>query len=94
MGEAAWLLRDTHQGLERLLGLLTRNVITCSELADETAAWMAESAKRYADLQPQLADLSLLYLAERERIGTIFTLDRRDFTVFRDRQGKAFTLIP
>jgi hypothetical protein len=55
---------------------------------------MDDCGKRYSDLRPQLADLSLLYLAQRERIGTVFTLDRRDFTVFRDHRGRAFNLIP
>ena len=49
---------------------------------------------KYQDLRPQLADACLCYLAEREGIRTIFTLDRRDFSVIVDRQGKPFRRVP
>jgi hypothetical protein len=38
-----------------------------------------ELMAKYESLRPQLADAALAYLAEREGIDTIFTLDRRDF---------------
>lgn len=55
---------------------------------------IADLAQKYHDLTPQLADLSLVYLAAREKLSVIFTLDRRDFTVFRQTSGAAFTLLP
>jgi len=36
---------------------------------------------QYASLGAQLAAAALMLIAEREGIGTIFTLDRRDFSV-------------
>src|ERR671925_2093053 len=39
--------------------------------------------KRYRKLGAQLADAALIHLAEREGISVVFTLDRRDFTVYR-----------
>ena len=41
-----------------------------------------------------LADAALLYLAEREKIDTIFTLDRRDFSVYRSSRKRAFRVVP
>jgi len=41
-----------------------------------------------------LADASLVRLAEREHLQTVFTLDHRDFRVYRLPHGKHFTLIP
>ena len=38
---------------------------------------------QYADLPMDLADAALIRVAEREGIRTIFTLDRRDFSVYR-----------
>ena len=32
----------------------------------------------------------MVYLAERENIETIFTLDRRDFSVYRRSRGRVF----
>jgi predicted nucleic acid-binding protein len=42
----------------------------------------------------QLADASLVYLANREGIETMFTLDRRDFGALRLARGKKLRLIP
>jgi uncharacterized protein len=50
--------------------------------------------KKYASLQPQFTDAMLVYLANRENIETIFTLDRRDFSVYRSARKKPFRLLP
>jgi hypothetical protein len=55
---------------------------------------IAQILNRYSGLQPQLADASLVYLAERENINTIFTLDRRDFSAYRAARKRAFRIIP
>jgi predicted nucleic acid-binding protein len=39
--------------------------------------------KKYANRPMDLADAALLRVAEREGIGKIFTVDRRDFSVYR-----------
>ncbi len=38
--------------------------------------------------------LDTVYLVERQAIETVFTLDRRDFTVYRFGKNKSFTIIP
>lgn len=55
---------------------------------------MASCLQKYCDLQPQLADVSLVYLAERDGISTVFTLDRRDFSVYRIKQNQPLDLLP
>ena len=50
--------------------------------------------KRYAQLRPQLADAALVYLADREKIDTIFTLERRDFSAYRPARRTRFRLQP
>jgi predicted nucleic acid-binding protein len=47
-----------------------------------------------SDLGIQLADASLVHLANREGIDTIFTLDRRDFSVMRKAGGRKLRLLP
>ncbi len=42
----------------------------------------------------QIADVSLCYLAETFNINTIFTLDRRDFQVYKINRNQSFTIIP
>ncbi len=50
--------------------------------------------KRYANLRPQFADATLVHLANREDLRTIFTLDRRDFSVYRTTRKRAFKILP
>ncbi|MBN1341817.1 MAG: hypothetical protein JXQ73_04015 [Phycisphaerae bacterium] len=64
------------------------------ELDADAPPWMATFMDRYQKLGAQLADASLVYLAEREGIETVFTLDRRDFLVYRVRGDKTLNLIP
>jgi predicted nucleic acid-binding protein len=68
--------------------------VFCPSLEASAAEWIAACHQRYADLKPQLADLTLLYLAEREGINTVFTLDRRDFLVFKTGSNQTLRLIP
>ena len=63
-------------------------------LTETDAIAMAEIMDRYADQHFQLADVSLMHLADRNQISTVFTLDRRDFRVFQTKQGIALDLIP
>ncbi|MFH1562514.1 MAG: hypothetical protein ABIF11_03730 [Nitrospirota bacterium] len=50
--------------------------------------------KKYYDLPMDLADASILVLAEEKRITTIFTLDHRDFRVYVPTHTPSFFLIP
>jgi predicted nucleic acid-binding protein len=55
---------------------------------------MAELVDTYADLRLGGVDASVVALAERLKVATIATLNRRDFTVVRPRHIRAFTLLP
>lgn len=55
---------------------------------------MAEVLRKYAELDLDAADASIIALAERLRITTIATVDHRDFTVVRPLHTKAFDLVP
>jgi len=50
--------------------------------------------EQYENLDPQLADACLVYLAHRENIDTVFTLDRRDFSVYRTSRKRPFQIVP
>jgi uncharacterized protein len=92
--EAAWLLRSHPRAIERLLLGSDGSFLELAHLSGTEAIPIAEILNRYAGLRPQLADASLVYLAERENINTIFTLDRRDFAVYRTSRKRAFRIIP
>jgi len=53
---------------------------------------MAELFRKYADQDPDWADLALVWLAERLAIARIATLDVADFSVYRINGRKRFEL--
>ena len=92
--EAAWLLRNDLPAVQRLLAGFDVGLLELLPLDEEAAPWLSSFVARYVNLGVQLADACLVYLAEREGIDTVFTLDRRDFTVYRFGKNKSFTFIP
>ncbi len=92
--EAGWILRNDRGGARRLLALVEEELINPVELGAETASWMSTFFDRFHDQEPQIADASLIYLAEREGIDTVFTLDQRDFWVYRTTDGRALRIVP
>jgi len=55
--------------------------------------YAVELMRRYRDLPMDLADATLVALAEERGLGTVFSLDR-DFQVYRLARGKSFKVVP
>lgn len=92
--EAMWLLRDSFEEQQRLLETFDTGLVQLLHIDESAVPSVRAMLDRYRSLHPQLADLCLVYLADREAIQTIFTLDRRDFRVYRYRGRSAFRLLP
>lgn len=92
--EAMYLLSFSWKAQDALCEMLDRSVIRVLTLADEDVSRMRVLMKKYKDLPMDLADAALVAVAERERIRRIFTLDRRDFGVYRQAKLGRFILLP
>ena len=92
--EAAWLLRRERTAISKLLAGVEAGLLQILDVQGSELAAIDKLLIRYRDLTPQLADLTLVYLAQREDLETIFTLDRRDFSVFRKKGRSGFQLLP
>src|ERR1700733_8405906 len=92
--EAAWLLRHFPNAIQRLLRSAETGFLELLTQDGAEAKAIATLMKRYASMRPQLADAALVHLAGRERIETIFTLDRRDFAIYRGAGRRSFKLLP
>ena len=55
---------------------------------------MRDLMKKYRMLPMDLADAALVAVAERERIRRIFTVDRRDFSLYRPAKIGKFMIVP
>ena len=92
--EAAWLLRSNPSLVEGMLTAGTGGLFKILALNEEDGAAIAGILARYRRLKPQLADAALVHLAGREGIDTVFTLDRRDFSVYRISGMRPFRILP
>jgi len=94
LAEAAWLLRRDRRDIDRLMQTVEDGDVQPVPLDRSAAAWVRRFLDRYADLSPQVADASLMYLAETLGCDEVFTLDRRDFSVFRRENGDPLRIVP
>ena len=92
--EAAWLLRRHPERVRELLQACGGSPYQILLLDTNDVSALNGVLAKYEDQRIQLADACLLHLAERERIEHLFTLDRRDFTVFRTASNKSLELLP
>ncbi len=92
--EAGWLLRHQATAMERLLGSFEAGLLRLVVLDENAVPWIANFLQRYRKIGAQVADAALVYLAEREGIETVFTLDRRDFSIFRLSRNRSLRLLP
>ena len=93
--EAMYLIGRTFgwPGQANLWRLVEQGALQLVELSDDRAARMRALMEQYHDLPMDLADASLVALAEERRLDRIFTLDA-DFRVYRLPRGRSFTIIP
>jgi predicted nucleic acid-binding protein len=61
--------------------------LTLAELPAAVASGLADRMDKYADLPMDLADATLVWLAEHTGILEVLTLDRRDFGIYRTARG-------
>jgi hypothetical protein len=92
--ETAWMIRERPSAILRLLDDISQGGIVIPSLGDADIRAIARILERYRDLKPQLADATIVHLAEREGADAIFTLDRRDFSVYRTTRRRAFRILP
>ena len=81
--EAMYLLNDLPAAQEALWEMLVRKAVGLLPLGLVDLPRIRELLRKYADRPMDLADAALIRIAEREGIRKIFTVDERDFAVYR-----------
>lgn len=69
---------------------VANGIINVIELGSDDALRMAELMEKYADLPMDLADASLVILAEQLGHGRILSTDQRDFHAYRWKNHQPF----
>ncbi|HKQ81188.1 MAG TPA: PIN domain-containing protein [Steroidobacteraceae bacterium] len=94
--EAFHLLSPGSVGAANLIHFIADGGLTLWFLDPETMDRSFELMQQYADQPMDLADASLVAMAEAENLHKVFTIDRRDFTTYRIKRGhrlRTFELI-
>lgn len=92
--EAMYLLDFSWEAQHALFEMITSRVLDVMPLGAPDVPRLRDLMWKYRDLPMDLADAALVRIAERERILRIFTLDRRDFTVYRPARIGRFSILP
>lgn len=92
--EAMYLLGDLPKGQEALWEMLVRGAIQLLPLDKADVPRIRELMRKYASRPMDMADASLVRVAERDGIRKIFTIDKKDFTIYRLHGRISFTVIP
>jgi predicted nucleic acid-binding protein len=92
--EAMYMLGFSWQAQEALWELVEKEAVWILSLDSTDVPRMIELMRRYRDLPMDLADAALVRVAERERLRRIFTVDRRDFEVYRPARLGRFSILP
>jgi len=94
LSEVAWLLRRYPRVIQQLLNSSGNGFLSLLPLTSEDAKAIGAMMLKSENIRPQLADARLVYLAEREKIDAVFTLDQRDFLSTSVGRKRPFRIIP
>ena len=89
LAETAFHLRNVAVVLRMIDTQLVALAFDCNDHLPQLAAL----AKRYADREPDLADLCLIRMSELFPKHSVITVDRDDFRVYRRNKREAIPLI-
>ena len=92
--EAMYLLSFSWEAQNALWEMIEAGAVEILRLATDDVARMRELMRKYRDLPMDLVDAALVRVAERERLRRIFTLDRRDFQIYRPSRIGRFAVLP
>lgn len=92
MTETCYLLlnRKGVQSQLKFIDNYSRNLFTVFDLQPQHGARIAQLMQQYATLPMDLADASLVILAEHLGHGRIFSVDQRDFNAYRWKNTQPF----
>jgi hypothetical protein len=94
MAEVCRLLRHNQDAVAGLFRGFADDLWAIAPLGPESLPPLEAFLKRYYKIGAQLADACLVYLAEREGIHSVFTLDQRGFSVDRYSRNRRLKIIP
>jgi predicted nucleic acid-binding protein len=96
IAETAWLILDRlgTSAHSRFVHAVSEGSVQPLDLTDVDWRRCAELIDTYTDLRLDLIDAAVVAVAERNRLTTLATMNRRDFSVIRPAHCDSFELLP
>ncbi len=92
--ESFYLLEGWHKGQRELWSFILAGGLIIQDIKPEHYVRLKDLMEKYFDVPIDIADASLIMLSEVHKIKTIFTLDRKDFSIYRPKHCKHFEIVP
>jgi uncharacterized protein len=94
MTELFHLVGDSRHEMETAWRFLRSGAIRLAVIDDSELPEIQDLMLRYWDRPMDFADATLVYLARREGLITVFTVDQADFATYRIQGRKRFRIFP
>lgn len=92
--ELLHLIGDNPRDFEHVWKFIRSGLVTVAPIGDEDLAEIHALMHKYRDRPMDFADATLVHLAQRESIFTVFTIDHDDFETYRIGARKRFRILP
>lgn len=88
------LVGDDARDVSRTWDFVRSGALTVAPIDDADLPALRRLSERYVDRPMDFADATLVHLAEREGIRTVFTIDHSDFAIYRTEKRRALRVVP
>lgn len=94
LAELFHLVGDRRREIAAAWKFLRCGAVTVAPISDGDLAALDALMARYHDRPMDFADATLVHLARRESLSTIFTIDHDDFETYRIEGRRRFRIVP
>ena len=88
------LVGDSRHEIEAAWQFVRAGAVVLAAIDDSELSHLQALMSRYADRPMDFADATLVYLAKREALSTVFTVDHADFDTYRIEGRRRFRVLP
>jgi predicted nucleic acid-binding protein len=88
------LVGDSRHEKEAAWAFVRSGAIAIGSIETGDLSHLAALMEQYGDRPMDFADATLVYLAKRESLSTVFTVDRADFETYRIEGRRRFRVLP
>jgi hypothetical protein len=94
LAELLHLVGDDRRQVAAVWKFLRSGAVTVSPIADDDLASLDTLMAKYHDRPMDFADATLVHLARRESLVSVFTVDHDDFETYRIEGRRGFRIVP